>query len=150
MGTGIHNSLLHNHLWIITLLFFQNSFIHPLNNLPFWFHWKYLIFSSELTNSLHIHIRLLLIFTFSLQAPITLKCHPGLHNNLIKTMEKRLASLKPLYSCSSVRPDTPWPFCHGVDIGVGGLYCSLVKHCSPPRIGWSSLIQLANVIFSRD
>lgn len=118
MDTGIHNSLLNNHLSIITLLFFENTFIHPLNNLLFWSHWKYLIFSSELTDSLHIHICLLLIFTFSLQAPITLKCHPGLHNNLIKTKEKRLTSLKPLYSCSSVRPDTPHPI-----LSWGGYWC---------------------------
>lgn len=98
----------------------------------FWFHCRRLIFSSYSLPP-HIYLGLLLIFTVSQHASITFKCHPGLHNNLIKTKEKRLASLKPLFSCRSVRPDIPPPHSLGLDVGVGGLYCSLVETCpSPP------------------
>lgn len=103
---------------------------------------KLLILVSEsLTSSfahfLHIYLCLPFITTFHLSIHY-LKCHLGLHNNLIKTKEKRLPSLKPLYSRSTMGPNTtPSPFCHGADICVGGLYCSLVKNCSR-RISWSS------------
>lgn len=75
------------------------------------------------------HFYPLLLFSTACQhASITFKCHPGLHNNLIKTREKRLASLKPLFFCRSLRPDIPpTPLSLGLDVDVGGLYCSLVK-----------------------
>lgn len=135
--TGINLSLQINHLQIVSTLLsvFSSCKVCPS------FHPYNITFGQILICSLILipFTSAFLSFPLSIHATIILKCHPGLHNNLIKTKEKRLPSLKPLYSCSSVAPNTTHCILSRADICVGGLNCSLVKNCSP-RISSSSLI----------